>query len=196
MQVIWKWFTRNFRHNRVPPERYETTQKPNMASPGTLVLANGMALPQGEALLSLFTPDGEIVANPTDDLLNRLVFETHWAEHWGNDGVITFAWFLYTPSGVPIFNSVPDKPEIFFFRRAPYGFYFIFRDPGGRESVPDNGSNSAEMVSHHLGGNAYLFPATGFVPPATALAILLEFARSGHPDASVTWVEAPPLIDP
>lgn len=193
MPTLWERITRCFKHKSVPPKPSKETRSQDSALPGAVILAEGMPLPPGEVILSLFTPDGESIPNPSEDVLRKLLFEMNWAEVWGDDGMITYAWFLHTPSGRLVFSSVPNKPELFFFRREPYGFYFIYRDLNEREYVPDNGSASLETVCHGLGGNSYQFATTGFVPPTTALAILQEFTHSGRRDPSVKWVVAPPL---
>lgn len=193
MPTLWERITCYFKYKSVPLERSKETRAQDQALPGALILAEGMPLPQGEAILSLFTPDGEIIPNPSEDVLRKLLFEMNWAEVWGDDGMITYAWFLHTPSGRLVFNSVPNKPELFFFGREPYGFYLLYRGLDQREYVPDNGSGSLETVCHGLGGNPYQFATTGFVPPTTALAILREFTQSGRRDPSVKWVVAPPL---
>lgn len=193
MQSIWERMTGFFTPKGGAPEPHQAAEQPSMSPNGAVMLAEGSQQTQGEAVLSLFTPDGTVIANPGEEVLRSLLFETNWAETWGDDGMINYAWFRHTPTGGLLFDCVAGKPELFFFGREPYGFYFMYRDVDKREYVPDNGSASSETVSHGLGGNPCLFAVTGFVSPATALEIMAEFKLSGRLASSVQWVAAPPF---
>src|SRR6476661_7696728 len=95
--------------------------------------------------LSYVSPEGEPIADPSQDLLKEIVFESG-ADYWGNSGEAYLGWVEYLNPG---YRDLLDRPRLVFLCCEPYGFYFIFEHPQKPRIVTYDGSGEQPRVKYY-----------------------------------------------
>jgi hypothetical protein len=154
--------------------------------------------------LTYFAPDGNRVANPPADFLERVIFRES-GRYWrvgSGDSSLSVA----VRKGPKSYALVPGQPSLMFFLVPRHGFFFTYFQPqpvGVAQWVPFAGGECRPWVEHSIGGDCFFAPRACFVSRPFAWEVVQEFVRSRERSLAVPWMDRsglefpfPPAGDP
>jgi hypothetical protein len=152
------------------------------------VFATGEPLPPGEIDLTYYSPEGEFIRNPPEDMLRNLIFEygqDYFQSGWGG-GALSIMRYLQD-GGI---TNDRSEPSLEFTFLDWHGFYFHHHDWGEGYHVPWDGSGRRELVEYWCGGNPERAPVACFVSRANAWAIMDCYRKTRRRWEGVQWISA------
>jgi hypothetical protein len=142
-------------------------------------------------------PDGTIVANPSLDFLEDIIFQQRERYWRGGSGDSTLA--VVELRGKKEIGIRAGEPALCFWLVQRHGFFFTYFDRSKKhleQFVPFAGGESSPWVKHMVGGEAMFVPRACFVSRPFAWEIVQEFVRSRQRSPAVPWVKRTSLEFP